>query len=192
MSPPRQVGAGFPIWLPRPGAGSVPGAGAALSPGRRGGEKGSRAAASLPHAAPPGRPGLSPALAPAAAAEPRCALSRCSPSPCRNPRVAPARQGRHAPAPSSSPAVLPEGSVTASGVRPPSAARSRPVALLLFSVGKPRHGAAAAAEAAASSPSRAPSAGPRCLSFPGEVSFLHRAACSETTAGFPPACYVQV
>lgn len=69
------------------------------------------------------------------------------------------------------------------------------MALLVVSVGKLRHRADTVAEPAASNPSRAPSAGPCCFAFPGEVSFLLRAVgiCSEMTAGFPPSsCYVQV
>lgn len=82
MSPARQVGAGFPIWLLWAGAGPVPGAGAApvAEPGKH--------CSIAPHT-PDGRPGLSPALAPAAEAEPRSVLSAwcskegttcCSPS----------------------------------------------------------------------------------------------------------------
>lgn len=90
-------------------------------PRPRSGEKGSHAAASLLHAAPPrtpdGRPGLSPALALMAETEPRSVLSvrcsrrggtsHCSPSQGRNPRIAPAQQGsaqppgRHTPMPNS-------------------------------------------------------------------------------------------
>lgn len=58
------------------------------------------------------------------------------------------------------------------GVQPLSAAWRRPVALLVFSVGKLRHGAVAVAEPAALKPSCALSLGPCCLSLPGGVSFL--------------------
>lgn len=83
MSPPRQVRAGFPIWLLQVGADPIPGDRAAWSPHPCGGEKGSCAAASLLHTAPPRmpnrRPGLSPALALAAEMEPRSVLLvRCS------------------------------------------------------------------------------------------------------------------
>lgn len=173
MSPPWQVGAGFPIWLLRAGAGPVPGDGATSSSHPRSREKG--AELQRPLLAPRWEAWAEPALAlvacgvvqqkgQAAAALTRVEipgwllLDREALSPQEDTQPWLARHGD-----AGHPLCSCRAGSQQVGIQPLSAAWRRPVAVAGFSVGKLRHGAAAVAEPAAWYPSGAPSPGPCSL-----------------------------
>lgn len=200
MPPWRRVGAGFPIWLPREGAGPVP-YGAASSPrpaplaaprhparslvraqcwlcqGRRPQAQQPNEARERTFGLGQQKPGeLWCGAEPSRVRKPRTCRSRCWPRTRCAPNSSVAVSGHPAPA------RCTEEARGAGMLWGETEAR-----------GKLRHGEAAAAEPAGVSPSGALRAGPCCLPFPGEVSFPLQAVavCSEVRVGFPPCCSAQ-